>query len=174
MTKEKSCLLNSIWISATLLFCSCGGGAGSTLPDAPPPYPGFPMPSQNPGSDVAAPYPSGGAYAPTAPYTPPPSYAPQVQESSGFSKVYGQGQGKPLGLGSGSIWERSGLEKIASRRSVSHQSGRFADRHPFLFRQGRHSRFRQQEDRDQFQEQRDLDCPPSLSNFVRGNGTYPH
>ena len=39
------------------------------------------MPSQNPGSDVAAPYPSGGAYAPTAPYTAPPSYAPQVQES---------------------------------------------------------------------------------------------
>ena len=81
MTKEKSCLLNSIGISATLLFCSCGGGAASTLPDAPPPYPGFPMPSQNPGSEVAAPYPSGGAYAPTAPYTAPPSYAPQVQES---------------------------------------------------------------------------------------------
>ena len=39
------------------------------------------MPSQNPGSEVTAHYPSGGAYAPTAPYTAPPSYATQVQES---------------------------------------------------------------------------------------------
>ncbi len=75
MTNQKICLLNSIWISAMLLFCSCGGGATSTLPDAPPPYPGFPIPAQNPGAEVAAPYPSGSGYASGVPYTGTSNYS---------------------------------------------------------------------------------------------------
>lgn len=77
MTKEKK-FLNSIWILVVFLFCSCGGGSVSTLPDAPPPYPGFPIPAQNTGAEVAAPYPSGGNYASSVPYTGTPNY-PQAQ-----------------------------------------------------------------------------------------------
>ena len=67
MTKEKK-FLKSIWILVVFLFCSCGGGSASTLPDAPPPYPGFPIPAQNPGAGVTEPYPSGSGYASSVPY----------------------------------------------------------------------------------------------------------
>ena len=67
MTKEKK-FLKSIWILVVFLFCSCGGGSASTLTDAPPPYPGFPIPAQNPGAGVTEPYPSGSGYASSVPY----------------------------------------------------------------------------------------------------------
>ena len=78
MTKETICLLNSIWILATLLFCGCGSGTSSTVPEAPPPYPGFPIPPQNTGPEVSQPYPYTGNYASSVPYTGGPNY-PQAQ-----------------------------------------------------------------------------------------------
>ena len=43
---NKKSFLISCFFNMPLLFCSCGGGSVTTLPEAPPPYPNFPIPYQ--------------------------------------------------------------------------------------------------------------------------------
>jgi hypothetical protein len=60
-----------------LLFCSCGGGSVTTLPEAPPPYPNFPVPYEP--SDQSAP--SSGSYDNQQSRYQPNSYDPNQYRS---------------------------------------------------------------------------------------------
>lgn len=48
--ENKKSFLTICFFQVPLLFCSCGGGSVTTLPEAPPPYPNFPVPYQPPGT----------------------------------------------------------------------------------------------------------------------------
>lgn len=57
-------------------FVSCGGGSVTTLPEAPPPYPNFPVPYEpNSGNTNPSEYSSANPVSPSPnyPYSPPPS-----------------------------------------------------------------------------------------------------
>ena len=54
MASKKNSILHRFIPLITLALMNCGGGSSTSIPDAPPPYPGFPMPA-NPSSTSSYP-----------------------------------------------------------------------------------------------------------------------